>query len=382
MGALTFDALLRSLKPEGRAPDPVYYLHGDEDILKDEALGALTARAMEAAARDFNVDTRSAADLDAATLRALVDAPPLLAQTRVVVLRGIEQMRRGSKARQELLRYLAAPNPTTVLVLVQSAGEEHDPELARLATTVAVEPLPPERVARWMAHRAKQVGLEIEPDAIAAFVEIAGPRLGALAQELDKLAAVTARRTATPEDVAALARVRRGQTMHHLVDAALERRAADAARLVEPVLEQAGVTGVRILTALSTALIGTALARAELDRGTPRSRLTAVLLQHLRLARPFGLGDWGETAARWARWAEGWSSRELGRALRLARGADRALKSTTRTDEAGIVTQLVLQLGVLRREAAWTSRPGGAPARRGEARRSPRRASAPLPPTA
>ena len=123
-------------------------------------------------------------------------------------------------------------------------------------------------------------------------------------------------------------------------------------RLVEHVLEQAGVTGVRILTALGTALIGTALARAELDRGSPRSRLTAVLLQHLRLARPFGLGDWGETAASWARWAEGWSSRELGQALRLARDADRALKSTTVTDEAGVVTQLVLQLGVLRREAA------------------------------
>jgi len=352
MGALTFDALLRSLKPEGRAPDPVYYLHGDEDVLKDEALRALTARTVEAAARDFNVDTRSAADLDAAALRALVDTPPLLAQTRVVALRGIEQMRQGSKARQELLRYLAAPNPTTVLILVQSAGEEPDPELARLATAVAVEPLPPERVARWVAHRAKQVGLEIEPEAIAALVETASPGLGALAQELDKLAAVTAGRAATREDVAALAGVRRGQTMHDLVDAALERRAADAARLVEPVLEQAGVTGVRILTALGTAVIGTALARAELDRGTAPDRLAAVLLQHVRLARPFGLGDWGETAARWARWAEGWSSGELGRALRLARNADRALKSTTVTDEAGIVTQLVLQLGVLRSEAA------------------------------
>ena len=352
MGALTFDALLRSLKPEGRAPDPVYYLHGDEDILKDEALRALTARAMEAAARDFNVDTRSAADLDAATLRALVDTPPLLAQTRVVVLRGIEQMRRGSKARQELLRYLAAPNPTTVLVLVQSAGEKHDPELARLATTVAVEPLPPERVARWVAHRAKQLGLEMEAEAIAALVETASTGLSALAQELDKLTAVTAGRTATRDDVAALAGVRRGQTMNQLVDATLERRAADAARLVELVLEQAGVTGVRILTAVGTAIIGTALARAELDRGTPRGRLTAVLLQHLRLARPFGLGDWGETAARWGRWADGWTSGELGQALRLARDADRALKSTTVTDEGGIVTQLVLQLGVLRREAA------------------------------
>src|SRR2546422_3292952 len=179
MGALTFDALLRSLKPEGRAPDPIYYLHGDEDILKDEALRALTARAMEAAARDFNVDTRSAADLDAATLRALVDTPPLLAQTRVVVLRGIEQMRRGSKARQELLRYLAAPNPTTVLVLVQSAGEEHDPELARLATTVAVEALPPERRVRGFGHQAKQVGLEGERRRVGGFWEAPRPGLGA-----------------------------------------------------------------------------------------------------------------------------------------------------------------------------------------------------------
>src|SRR3989442_12795999 len=166
-------------------------------------------------------------------------------------------MRRGSKAGQELLRYLPAPNPTTVLVLVQSAGEKHDPELARLATTVAVEPLPPERVARWVAHRAKQVGLEIEPDAIAALVEIAGPGLGALAQELDKLAAVTAGRTATREDVATLAGVRRGQTMPHLVDAALERRGAGAARLVGPGPGEAGVTGGGSLAAPGAALLRT-----------------------------------------------------------------------------------------------------------------------------
>src|SRR2546426_9008198 len=269
MGALTFDALLRSLKPEGRAPDPVYYLHGDEDVLKDEALRALTARAVEAAARDFNVDTRSAADLDAAALRALVDTPPLLAQTRVVVLRGIEQMRRGSKARQELLRYLAAPNPTTVLILVHSAGEEHDPELARLATAVAVEPLPPERVARWVAHRAKQLGLEMEAEAIAALVETASTGLSALAQELDKLTAVTAGRTATRDDVTALAGVRRGQTMNQLVDATLERRAGGAPPPLAPRLQQAGGAGGPGPPARGTPSIRPAHAPARLPRGPP-----------------------------------------------------------------------------------------------------------------
>src|SRR2546430_8693272 len=45
MGALTFDALLQSLKQ--RAPDPVYYLHGEEDVLKDEAVRALLERSEE-----------------------------------------------------------------------------------------------------------------------------------------------------------------------------------------------------------------------------------------------------------------------------------------------------------------------------------------------
>jgi DNA polymerase III subunit delta len=352
MGALTFDALLRSLKPEGRAPDPVYYLYGDEDVLKDEGLQALTARVLTAGARDFNLDTRSAGDLSAAAFRTLVDTPPMLAPQRLVVLRGIEQMRRASTARQELLRYLAAPNPATVLVLVQSAGEKPEPELVRLGTAVAVEPLPPERVARWVAHRARRLGVTLDPEATAALLEAIGPDLGALAQELEKVGAATAGRAATRDDVAALVGVRRGETVQDLVAAVLERRAAAAARLVEPVLEQAGITGVRIVTALGTTLVGTALGRAELDRGTPRARLAAALLQHLRRSRPFGLGEWTETAARWAGWAEGWTSEELRRAMRRARDADRSLKSTTVTDERGIVTQLVLELGVLHREAA------------------------------
>src|SRR2546427_10094108 len=124
MGALTFDALLRSLK-QG-APDPVYYLHGDEDVLKDEAIRALVERAVDPAARDFNVDQRSAADLDPEAFHTLVNTPPLLAATRAVVIRGLEQLRKTTKVRQELVRYLDSPSPTTLLVLVQGAGEPPD----------------------------------------------------------------------------------------------------------------------------------------------------------------------------------------------------------------------------------------------------------------
>src|SRR5205809_504914 len=294
MGALTFDALLRSLKQ--RAPDPVYYLHGEEDVLKDEAVRALLEHAVDPAARDFNVDQRTIADLDPEAFNALVNTPPMLTATRAVVLRGMEQLRKTAKVRQELLRYVDSPNPTTVLVLVHGTTEPPDAELVRRATAVEVAALPPARVERWMTHRAKQLGLTLTP--------------------------------------------------------------AAAARLVEPVLEQEGMNGVRMLSALGTALVGTALARAELDRDAPRGggprsdRLEAVLLSHLRAARPYGLGSWEQTALRWARWAELWTADELRHSLRLATDADRALKSSTLTDETGILEQLVLSWGVRAREAA------------------------------
>src|SRR6266705_1583397 len=338
MGALTFDALLRSLK-QG-APDPVYYLHGEEDVLKDEAVRVLLERAVDPAARDFNVDQRTAADLDPEAFNALVNTPPILAATRAVVLRGMEQLRKTAKVRQ-------------VLVLVHGTPEPPDAELLRRATAVEVAALPPERIVRWMTHRAKQLGFTLAPEAEELLLASVGNDLSGLARELEKLAPLCAGRPATRDEVAALVGVRRGETLQDFVDAALERRAADAARLVEPVLEQAGMSGVRMLSALGTALVGTALARAELDRDARRrDRLEGALLSHLRTARPYGLGSWEQTALRWARWAELWTRPELRSALRLALDADRALKSSTLTDEAGILEQLVLSWGVRAREAA------------------------------
>jgi DNA polymerase-3 subunit delta len=349
MAPLTLDALLRGLKKG--APDPVYLLHGDEDVLKDEAVRALLDAAVDPAARDFNFDSRFAADLDAETFNALVNTPPMLAERRAVVLRGVDQLgKRKSKLRDELVRYLGAPNPTTVLILVTAAGEDPDAELARQARTVALAALDPERVPRWVTHHAAKLKLILAPDAVDLLVAAVGNDLTGLALELEKLASLAGDRPATAADVTALVGVRRGETVHDLVDAALERRAARAAQLVEPVLEQAGMSGVKIVTLLGTHLVGTALARAERERGT--GRLEDAVVRHLLAARPYGLRGYKDEAARWVRWSELWTAAELSAALRAALAADRALKGTTVSDDRGIVMQLVLGFAAPRREAA------------------------------
>src|SRR2546425_5048538 len=218
MAPLTLDALLRSLK-KGASPsgalDLAYLLYGDEDVLKDEAIRALLDAAVPEG-RDFNVDTRYALDLTPESLDALVNTPPMLAERRAVVIRGVEQLgKRKTKLRDELMGYLASPNPSTLLILVVAAGEDPDPELVRHSTAVRLDPLSAERVPRWVQHRATQLGLTLESDAAALLLNAVGSDLGALSRELEKLASLTGdtQRPATVTDVTGLVGVRRGETV-------------------------------------------------------------------------------------------------------------------------------------------------------------------------
>jgi len=350
MAPLSFDALLRSLKRGD--PQAVYYLHGEEEVLKDEAVRALVDGAVPPESRDFNLDTRAAAELDVEALHALLNTLPMLATRRAVVLRGVEQLRKKSKPRDALLAYLERPSPDTLLVLVQTDAEAPEADLAARATSVVMDRLPAERAVRWVAHAASSRGLSVEPAAAELLVGTVGPDLAALRQELDKLAVLVVGRAAVPDDVTTLVGVRHGETIHDLIDAAMTRDAARAARLVERVLAQGGMSGVRIVTALGTALVGTALARAELDRGTPAGRLADAVFRHLLAARPFGLRSYKVESAQWAEWGARWKPPELRRALRLTLSADQALKSSGVSDDAGVIRQLVLSLGIPAQEAA------------------------------
>src|SRR5260370_32503441 len=100
MGAITLDEFFRRLK-QG-PPVPVYYFHGDEDVLKDEAVAAFLDATVDAGLRDFNVDQRAAGELDAERLHSLVHTPPMLAERRPVVFPGVAPLR-------QKYRLLAAP---------------------------------------------------------------------------------------------------------------------------------------------------------------------------------------------------------------------------------------------------------------------------------
>jgi len=354
MPGRTYDELRRSLAKGDL--QPVYYLHGDEEFLKDDAVGLIVALTVDAGTRDFNLDRRRAPELAAEDFRALVETPPMMAARRGVVLTEVECLQQR-RPRQQALRtavaeYLKRPSPDTVLVLVQSAGEKPDAVLQDGSCSVDVAPLPPERVGRWIQHQAKEKGLEIEADAARHLQAAVGEDLQQLSAELAKLAVATAGKPVTIADVADLVGVRTGETIYDFVDAVCARKFAAAAGMVPALLVTPGSSGVRLLSSLGTVLVGLSLARARLDARDAPAPAASRVLNAMFAARPMGLRPWKEEASRWVRDAAGWTAAELDAALAALVRADARLKDTRLAGEAEVLIEVVLSLGQVGREAA------------------------------
>ena len=351
MPAQTYDALLRALAKGELAP--VYYLYGPQDILKDEAVQAIADQALDPALRDFNYDQRAAAQLDPESIFALCTTLPMMAERRVVVVREVEGWKRKPKVRAAFLKYLERPAAETVAILVQSSAEdEPDKDLVRGAYAVPCESLPAARARRWLLRRAGALGVGLEDAAADHLIAVTDGDLGALAAELQKLAAVAEGAPLSAEQVGELVGVRRGETTYDWRDAVLDGQAGRAAAMIPPLLDQPGVTGVRLVTLLGTSLVGVGLARSHYDLGVRGGSLQQRMFERIRTLRLFGLPEWKAESGRWARWAADWPAPRVREGLRAARDADQALKSTTVSDECGILTDLVLRLTVPQLEAA------------------------------
>lgn len=351
MPAHSFDTLLRSLQKGQLAP--VYYLHGPEELLKDEAVRMIVDRALDPSLRDFNLDQRSAGQLDPEAVSVLCTTLPMMADRRVVLLRDVEGWKRRLKTRAAFLAYLERPARETVVVLVQSAAEEDpDKELVRGAYSVSCDPLPEERALKWLARRADGLGVRLQDDAARHLLRAVGNDLGAVAAELQKLAALPPGEPLGAAEVGGLVGVRHGETIYDWRDAVLDGEGGTGVALLAPLLDQPGASAVKLLTLLGTTLVGVGIARSHYDGRTRGAALEEAMFKMLLRLRIWSIPEYRKEGARWARWASSWSGRRIKAALRAARDADQALKSTTVTDERGILAGLVLELTLTNAEAA------------------------------
>lgn len=328
-----------------RSFDGAYYIVGEDEYQKDDAIRQLVEAAVDPTAKDFNLDFRRAGDLDAESLGVLISTPPMMADRRVVVIRDVGSLKKD--ARKVLDDYLRNPAPDLLLIMSSASGSKPDNSLTSVSTALEFDPLSGDRIPKWIAHHSSTaLGVTISEPAIELLQAAVGNDLHQLSGELDKLASyVEGHGQEIGEDaVAAVVGVRRGETLADLLDAVADRNAARALDLVPHVLAQPKTTGVSVVMALSTQMLAISWGRAKLDEGLPRARLSQEYFNLLRETGAFTGRPWGSATAVWTRAAERWSRESLDRALDSLLEVDVALKESRVSSEEQLLASLLLSL--------------------------------------
>ena len=325
-----------------RSFERVYYFLGDDDFLKESTARELADAVLDPATRDFNFEIIRGDETTAEAIDTALGTPPMFADRRMVVIRGVSDLKKDARAALE--RYVSKPAPDLVLLLVDPAGEKEAGALAAASVVVDFATLSDNRILAWIAHHAATaLGTTISEAAARLLFASAGSELASLASELDKLASYTDGRPIDEDAVKAVVGVRSGETMADLLDAVADRDSSRALTLVPKVLSSK-VSAVQVIMALATQIGAVAWGRAARDRGVPPAGISNGFYTLLKAGKAFPGRPWKDAVACWQRATSKWTTPDLQRALDDLLAADIAAKDARVSSEEQLLTSLVLSL--------------------------------------
>ena len=326
--------------------DRAYLFHGDDDYLKEEKVRALIARATDPGMRDFNLEIRRGGETDSAILSLALDALPMMAERRVVVIRDVSALKKD--ARLVLGKYLKSPATDTVLLLVTNAGAKVDAELIEHTTAIEFRSLTEDELLKWIAHKASELATTITASAAILLAGATGNDLALLAGEIDKLRSFAHGAEIDEAAVSAIVGAVRGETLADLLDRVATRDTAGAIALLDLVLLQPKATGVSIVMALTTQTLAIGWALAARDRGLAQHRLESELFGLLKENPSALVGrPWGDAVKAWVRAMRFWDHLTIDRALKALLAADASLKDTRVSSDEQVLASLILAMSSL-----------------------------------
>lgn len=309
----------------------VFFLHGDEDYLKQRAVREIIDAHLDPGTRDFNLDEVRGTDVTTETLGSLIQTPPMMGEWRVVVVRETQAMAQSSTARRILQDVAAGPPPGLALVLEADIGTSKAKvwkTLKKTAVAVEFRRLPDSDLPGWLMGWAEAHDMELEVAAARALAAAVGPGLAPLVRELEKLREYVGEdRAVRREDVAAVVGAIPRQDRWEWMDL-VGGRDFEAAREGLPILlETGGESGVGLVIGLGNQLLRIALCvtggKTALEAELPRNQ------------------KW--LARRVVGQARRWTEDGVVAALHDLERADRLLKSAPLSDYQ-IMDELLLRL--------------------------------------
>ena len=315
-------------KPSKHPAAPVCVLFGDESYLKRQALGQLRSEVLGTGDADFSLKVFQGDDAEP---REIFDELATIALfgggRRLVIVEEADSF--VTRHRAMLESYAARPKSSGILVLDVKTW----PSTTRLYKTLAESGLQIEcktpgeaGILKWLGLTAKsQHQVTLDPAAAERLLEIVGPEMGLLDQELAKLSLLTGEdRRITMELVEEVVGGWRAKTAWDMLDAAADGNARDALLQLDRLL-LAGENPIALLGQIGSTLRRYAAATRLIQQAETSGRRIA-MRQALELA---GFKSWPAAIQKAER-----QLRQLGRhrAAELYRWlleADLALKGTS-----------------------------------------------------
>jgi DNA polymerase-3 subunit delta len=252
--------------------EPVYYLHGPETYLRDQAIKSITETVLEGTLlREFNDSSFNLFTNDVRDAIAAAEQLPMMSERRVVRLRNFGRLREADE--ELLLAYIERPVATSVVLFIGDDIDKRKKLGRRLLSGAAFEfqPLKSNELPAWIRSHLDTLNAEIEPRALNDLVDIVASDLLTLTNELNKLAAAALPSGRITADLVNQLVSRTREHMNwDLTDNIVSRNRKAALKVLRDFLDD-GVEPVLLTGIIAGTFRRLAMAKALLDQGaSPR----------------------------------------------------------------------------------------------------------------
>jgi DNA polymerase-3 subunit delta len=287
-------------------PRPLYVLYGVGDFLKRLVVDAVRRAVLPSETENFGLSIYAGDSAEWAGINDELHTLPFLSPRRLVVVENADPF--VSEFRGQLEKYAADPAQSSVLVLVVKTWASST-RLARMldaGVTIECKTPPAYRLPDWCRkHAAGTYDKQLAAEAARLLVDLVGPEMGQLDQELAKLASYKGKaKSIEAEDVDRLVGSSASENMWKIFDAIGAGETGTALGILDRLFDQ-GDEPIRILGAFSLQLRrlvqvarlseqGRSLSQAGQEAGIPpfAQRNAEQQLRHLGRRRIDKLYDW------------------------------------------------------------------------------------------
>lgn len=330
----SFEELAASFK-RGDA-EPLYLFTGTEGFLMDELQALAVEHLLQPAERDFNLDIVFGPEANARDVLAQCGAFPMMAQRRLVIVRGFDQLSDTAL----FTAYADSPNPQAVVLLLCNGNPRLNTNPYRAIKAKGVwarfDPLRSRDLPGWVRSRFQLVGVKAAGGTAQRLVDLVAPDLRTLATEVDKLVSfVGDRREVTPDDVVQAAGHSAEINPFGLQDALGACDVSRALTIADTLLVQAAnrqSQAIQLIGLLASYFNKLWLMTACLASNMPDAKVAGTLS-----VPPFAVSNYRRATRQWSPVA-------VRRAFEALLAADAELKGGSRRSPRQVMSLLMIQL--------------------------------------